>query len=287
LWFNADDKLRDLALPIPKRYRAPAMGVWTLCGTYASGQFTKGFVPDEVIKDCGGTAEIRRCLVQAGFWVEADGGITYTSRGCRVPRTQTLDEYRADGAQRVRKSRAKKPKGSNQQEQEDVTSYTGATGNNGAVVLPIPIEAAVKASSLNNSLLKEPLTKSGTEPARETMDISRLAGNSPARPAPPPRDNGASSDAYRLVDKCGGKSWPSAIRSALAFHVNAMLTQGMALVDIETGVRKWAEIPKAGPGLLPSLVAEAVKERSPNGKVLRGADRKAAEWQALKREDDQ
>jgi hypothetical protein len=115
--------------------------------------------------------------------------------------------------------------------------------------------------------------------------FTEMAGGVEPVPIPAPPDRGIANDAYRLVDECGGKDYPAAVRTTLSMHVNQMLTQGMARSDVLAGVRKWVAMPKAGPNLLPSLVAEAIKDRTPNGSQLRGADKKAADWQSLKRKE--
>lgn len=74
VWFNVDD-----TLPMHERViRAgnAAMGLWVRAGAWSAGQLTDGFVPREVARTLGSSAEIRK-LVQVGLWHEVDGGYRF------------------------------------------------------------------------------------------------------------------------------------------------------------------------------------------------------------------
>lgn len=52
-----------------------AVGVWTRAGAWSKGHATGGFVPTEIASILG-TREANR-LVEAGLWVEVDGGFRF------------------------------------------------------------------------------------------------------------------------------------------------------------------------------------------------------------------
>jgi hypothetical protein len=116
-----------------------------------------------------------------------------------------------------------------------------------------------------------------------TPTYTEMAGGVEVAPLPAPADHNIASDAYRLVDECGGRDYPAAVRTSLSMHVNQMLVQGMEREVVLAGVQRWVSKPDAGPGLLPSLVADEIKSRNGVAVPLRGAGKKAADWQALKR----
>ncbi|MDN5861750.1 MAG: HNH endonuclease, partial [Pseudonocardia sp.] len=75
-WFKVDDglpehrKVRRLG-----RDKAPAMGVWTLCGAWSASNLTDGFVPAEVVRRYDPQQKYAGKLVTAGLWIadEHDG----------------------------------------------------------------------------------------------------------------------------------------------------------------------------------------------------------------------
>jgi hypothetical protein len=187
MWFDVDDHLHNSPelLSIPRRYRAAAMGVWTVCGSWTSAQLTNGFIPNEVIKDYGGTPDIRGWLIKAGFWIDGIEGVQYTSQGCRIPSAQRVRDERVAGARRVRKHRANKQKDPppadlprcNGVTPPLVTCYPGKGTSGGASSPPevgkgvVAAEAAttdVNSNFLANSHSSQDqlLPESGTSPAR-------------------------------------------------------------------------------------------------------------------------
>lgn len=76
-WFRCDDGLADhpkvMALG---ELRRPALGLWTMCGTYCSRHLTDGFVSRSVVlmyadRDI---KKLTDALVKAGLFIPADGG---------------------------------------------------------------------------------------------------------------------------------------------------------------------------------------------------------------------
>jgi hypothetical protein len=284
MWFNVDDRLRDLpeVRSIPKRYRASAVGVWTLCGTYVSGALTDGFVPDEVIKDCGGTPALRLWLTRSGLWDEAVGGVTYTPRGCRVPVAQDVAGKRAATAQRVRDCRARKQNGADLGDESVVTVLhdDGVT----------PGVTEVAGNGLGNGLgsvnhipssQAESLPKSGTE-----LDASGIFLPGTGSPPLPPS---AITEARELVRAAvenlsyvGRKE-----RRSLESRVLELLGDGLPADAIAEGLRQWVQTEDVYPGHLGHMVTEIMKRRAgvlrPRNGQMTGTERTYANLAALDR----
>jgi hypothetical protein len=76
-WFKCDDQLADhpkvMALGDA---RLPAVGLWTICGTYCAKHLTDGFVPDSVARMYGGPKATRiiGALTRVGLFEPVPGG---------------------------------------------------------------------------------------------------------------------------------------------------------------------------------------------------------------------
>lgn len=75
-WFKVDDGFANSkpVLRIPRRYRAQAVGLWVMAGTWCNKELTDGYVPDYTLDDFASTPAIAAHLVRAGLWENADGG---------------------------------------------------------------------------------------------------------------------------------------------------------------------------------------------------------------------
>ena len=83
--FNVDLGFYDSAevLSIPRKMRAAAIGVWTMCGCYSANKLQDGYVSAEMLKQLGCTPAIKAALmstVPEPLWVDGDhvGGIQFT-----------------------------------------------------------------------------------------------------------------------------------------------------------------------------------------------------------------
>lgn len=93
-WFKVDDglpehrKVRRLG-----RDKAPAMGVWVLCGAWVAANLNDGFVPDEVVQRYDSRSKYSARLVEVGLWLRAeeDG-----ERGYRFHDWADIQPTRAD-----------------------------------------------------------------------------------------------------------------------------------------------------------------------------------------------
>lgn len=115
---------------IPRRIRAAAVGVWTLCGTFSANKLQDGYVGPETLKELGCTAAIRAALMATlgpdgepdPLWIDArDGGVQFT-KWVKYQRSRAeVKAYRE--AEAERKRIARQGKGS--------TSPNAATSGNG------------------------------------------------------------------------------------------------------------------------------------------------------------
>ena len=111
-WFKVDDKFHSHR----KRKKADleAVGLWTVCGSWASDQLTDGFIPDYIAEDFGGRNWRRSVdrLVASGLWVSGsqggDEGWWFHQFLERNPSREQVEADRAKTAARVANFRAKK-----------------------------------------------------------------------------------------------------------------------------------------------------------------------------------
>lgn len=74
VWFKVDDGLpsSEAVMSIPRRYRAAAIGLWTLAGAWCAKELTDGRVPAFMLEELAGTKAIAEQLVRAGLWAPCD-----------------------------------------------------------------------------------------------------------------------------------------------------------------------------------------------------------------------
>lgn len=99
-WFKVDDAFHSSkpVLRIPRRYRAQAVGLWTLAGTWCAQEESDGFIPEYVIEELCGTPAMCKHLVQAGLWTAATE-LDPTSTGVRDDLEGSSSESRVAGWQ--------------------------------------------------------------------------------------------------------------------------------------------------------------------------------------------
>lgn len=99
----------DEVLSIPRKIRAAAIGVWTLCGSYSANKLTDGYVSAEALRDRGCTPAIRAALIASTLWESADVDAIRFTRWAKWQRTcAEVKAYRESEAERKRKAREAK-----------------------------------------------------------------------------------------------------------------------------------------------------------------------------------
>ncbi|WP_326565103.1 hypothetical protein VSH64_24990 [Amycolatopsis rhabdoformis] len=72
-WFKVDDKLRgNRKVRKLGADRLPAMGLWTLAGSWAADNVSDGFVPVDEVRVWDARLRFARRLVTVGLWIEAE-----------------------------------------------------------------------------------------------------------------------------------------------------------------------------------------------------------------------
>lgn len=291
MWFNIDDQLatgEDITR-IERRYRLPAIGLFTIVGSWLSSHLNDDlFVPLERVKELGGTTHLIGVLVDADFWTHAvrDGrvGVAYTLRGCRVGSLQAADKSRAATAERVRRHRAKRAQqvqeAPDQGEPVDVTPLQAVTVtedcNNGNGDVSRYAGTNTNTNTNTKVVTKAATVTSAVPAAREravdrqgrsSMSLTVLAGGEdrPPDPAPPDRERAvepaARNAAGDLVREAVGRNLPSATLTGLRLSVGEMLGQGIPCEVVREALIDWNGKTGIGPGVLPSLVSDVMKRR--------------------------
>lgn len=99
---------------IPRRIRAAAVGVWTLCGAFSANKLQDGYVGPEMLKQLGCTDAIRAALKATRgpdgepdpLWIDArDGGIQFTKWSTYQRSRAEVKAYRKADAERKKAER--------------------------------------------------------------------------------------------------------------------------------------------------------------------------------------
>lgn len=102
-WFKVDDNLAFHHKVVTAGNAA--LGLWVRAGSWSAQQLTDGFIPAAVAGVLGSKAQAGR-LVNAGLWVEVDGGYRFHEWDQRQPSRENVLENRKKEADRKAKGRA-------------------------------------------------------------------------------------------------------------------------------------------------------------------------------------
>lgn len=115
-WFRVDDKL-----PGNRKVRKlggdrlPAMGLWTLCGSWSSDHLTDGFVPSEEVRRYDPKERFARRLVDVGLWItvvqDEEPGYLFHDFHDFNPTSEKVLAEREASKERVRKWREARKSG--------------------------------------------------------------------------------------------------------------------------------------------------------------------------------
>ena len=106
-WFRVDDGFYSSrkVTQIPRAERWPAIGLWTIAGTWSAKELTDGFVPDYQLEELGGRESDADKLVHVGLWVRVQGGYEFSNWGEYQPTKAEIEAQREKEAERKRKWR--------------------------------------------------------------------------------------------------------------------------------------------------------------------------------------
>lgn len=266
---------------IPRRIRAAAVGVWTLCGCFSANKLQDGYVGPETLKELGCTDAIRAALKETKgpdgepdpLWIDArDGGIQFTKWSKYQRSRAEVKAYRDAEAERKRNARKANVRATNTHSHAEVNpiANTNSERKNGednpAVNAPTSddVEMSGRTSAGHPPDHRDPKTK--TENYRDSY-VHESATESTGR------DSIAATTGAELLRAAtpSGMHVPAATQTALRIHASEMVKTGTPPDIALEALRDWFTRTGIGPGVLPSLAADIAKRRSgharaaPNG----------------------
>lgn len=107
-WFKVDDGFTNSkpVLRIPRRYRASAIGLWTLAGAWSAKELTDGYIPEYILEELAGTPSMAAHLVAAELWSEAQNGWSFRNWAKYQPTREQVLADREKEAERKRRQRS-------------------------------------------------------------------------------------------------------------------------------------------------------------------------------------
>lgn len=213
-WFKVDDDLNNH--PKARAAGLPAMGLWTVAGSYAARYLTDGFVPDWYVASWPSGPKLARKLVSAGLWTVEAGGWRFHEWHDRNPTRAKVEQERKITRERVARFR-----------NGVTTTVTNAVSNGGCTASPSrpdprrgssrsdqssPVTRETITRPVDNSrvgealrahaprrtitdehvarVVRDVLDRAGTTPLDPTRYVLAAITSEPARylptPAPPP-----------------------------------------------------------------------------------------------------
>lgn len=287
-WFKVDDglpehrKVRRLG-----RDRAPAMGVWVLCGAWASNNLTDGFVPDEVVQRYDPRSKYSARLVEVGLWLrdeeDGEGGYRFHDWADIQPTRADVETRREEVRKRVQKHRQGKS-GSVQPPDNDPhggAQSPGAHGSSNALLLD-------RGNTNGNALQETTVTESYSQ-ARTAAGARPV----PSRPVPTTKTTTPLASQPELppttqtlvgewIDQCRRRP-PGTVIGQTSKVIKGLLEEGLDPDDIRNGITLWTQ-KGLHPSALPSAVNECMNATAKHVRTHRTTDDKVSEWQQLKAE---
>lgn len=307
----------DEVLSIPRKIRAAAIGVWTLCGSFSANKLTDGYVSAEALKDRGCTPAIRAALMStteadgapSPLWVDAGGGAIQFTNWPKWQRTAAeIKAFRAADASRKKAEREAKKTG--RRGRAAATSaprepYVDATYAPGEAHVPEDIDAtSTPHITSRNAETSDNAKASGRTSVGQVPDVPRESGtpktetetdsNYESDNATEP--NGLSSRAAtpgaELVREIIPNDHPATTRTALRLQASELLRRGTDPDVVRAALHLWLEKPNLGVGrtIVSSLCSEVIKTRTASSAAryatagsgqLTAGEAKVAGWAAL------
>lgn len=292
------ESMSDCIVKVP--LRLAACGLWVLAGSWSAKEETDGLVPASKLRQLGGTPTVIRALVDPGplraplcdpekgpvfdpktaqDWAEIRAEFRPSSDPIRFrnwpkwQRTHAENQARREvEAEKKRTQRAgRKIKGRNAITRENNETSPGDTTGD---TLGDNETDQRSADDISANPVPTGLPRDSHAYARRPSPPLPYRRNSPTEEHSPnvgADERGLTQpitpSASRLVATLIPDTIPAAVRTALRLQASQLITADSVDPDIVAeALRRWLTRPGAGPGLLPSLAADIIREiATPNG----------------------
>lgn len=276
-WFMVDDHFWGN----PKRTAASpaALGLWVVAGSWCAQQMNEGNVPKHALAMLGGTPKLARALVETSLWVTTEAGWRFHDWDDYQLSKDDIEErrrLRAEAGARGGRAKARASK--------NLASATESPPRNASKTL-----ASARASATENTpeTASKSVAKSCPYPLtqRDLTKVKSLASQQDnAREEAPPKGPPVG-PGWKHVRNLISDEHPKSVQTALAIQASTLLNSGSTDDDVRDALTLWLRKPSLGPGVLPSLVSEVIRNR--NSANLPGTrrsttDDRVAQVQALK-----
>jgi hypothetical protein len=256
---------------IPRRIRASAIGVWTLCGTFSANKLQDGYVGPAMLKQLGCTDAIRAALKATKgpdgapdpLWIDARGGGIQFTKWVKYQRSRAeVKAYRKADAERKKAER----NAAKQAATSDDSEMSGRTSD------------GLRSES------RDPSTKTETK-EQDSTHLSSSATDSTGR------GSIAATPGADLVRRLIPKDHPDSVRTTLRIRASELIHGGTAPEIVGRALELWLTKTQLGPNALPSLVSEVIKTANGANKLavpasngvhgLTAGEAKVAGWASL------
>lgn len=185
-WFKIDDAFHSSkpVKKIPRKYRAAAVGFWTIAGSWCAQEEEDGFVPEWMLEDLCGTKALADQLVRAGLWTVVNADVLPSSSapptavlpassgsgepGWQFKNWEKYNPTRAELEEKREKERIRKANYRMSQRDTNGTPPGQTEGHQRASDPPDPTRPDPTLTTAN-AVVKESMSDaaSGTDPAKE------------------------------------------------------------------------------------------------------------------------
>lgn len=243
-WFKVDDQLAFHQKTMMAGNEA--MGLWVRAGSWSSGQFTGGFIP-EATAHAMANEEICHRLAMAGLWDSVEGGYQFhdwddfqpDAHEARVKKAATSEKRRIAGKKGAEARWAKENTDGKQPDLPSGLPWQNAWQNDGKKMPPIPIPTTSKEVVVPTTRddveelctrLRDRIIDNGSKPPT----ISKAWRDEARRLLD--RDKRELAKALNLIDWCQQDSfWKSNIQSMPTFRKKYDQLRLRSLEDWEKG----------------------------------------------------
>lgn len=295
-WFKVDDglpehrKVRRLG-----RDKTPAMGVWVLCGAWAAGNLTDGFVPAEVVRRYDPRESYARKLVTAGMWspAEHDGepGYRFHDWLDHQPSRTDIETTRRENARRQQQYRGRKRAESTSRNGDGTYAASNAARNAlrdgpGDALRDAATDGVTNGATNAVSNPAPGPTRPDPTPGGQAGTVGASTARAHARGPAALAATAHTVGAHRLVEAYAAtcrRRPPTKILTQLAVEVDALLAEAWPDDEIAAALTAWGS-KTLGPGALQAVAHEVVNRRpaAPTAAARSTTDDRVAAAQALK-----